>query len=754
MTTTSWNNPVSSYWTNIADWSAGVPTASDDVIINANGTYTVTLSLPHTANSLTIDNTGATFLEDSNGSLTTSGALTLDAGTAILDGTNSFGGSTRLVGGTLEIGNGAALGSAGLTIYGGTLVGTASETISNSITASGAFTFGAASGDTVTLAGQTVLDMNGGGTIAFGRTGNNGVLVWDPASLGVAHGGVGFGVYVNAGILRDGNGSLTELLGAAQTVKVAEGAKIDIYGNAETINNLNGSGTIISSVDAGELTIVGGKFSGVVRGTFTLATDGATFLSGTFAPTGGTAIDDNASLILSTGGAIKNGLTIGDGATLSWEGGTVQGRIVDNGHLNILHSGSTALNNRISGTGSLFFENGTLSIDRANTYSGGTIVENAVLTVGNSSALGSGSLNLENSTLTATESESISNPLILAAQTTATFLASHGTMLTLNTGAGWNIAADTVTFGSSTSDGVIVWHTPADSFHTFGGVEIAGGTLRAGDSNFQTLFRSDSDPSTKIDAGATLDVAGFATRIFNISGNGTIENSGATTTVTLANGNFLGEIVGPVTLDVSGGVTLSGDAANYAAINLLAKAQLHLESASSSNIVLSADGSERMTFDDAFDFTGTITGFDATDRLFIPAFDSTNPSVQYNGDTTGGTLTLSSFKGSVHIAMKGDYTNGSFVIGGTHRVPFIVFVPTPAASVTPRPADTFNLNALSVTHAASEAFAPHLHSGHSGNEIAPAHDVTEVLHTYGFGPDHFAHQLYVHEHALTAEALL
>src|SRR5215831_14664024 len=40
---TSWTNPTGGLWSNPANWSAGVPGASDQALITLAGTYTVTL---------------------------------------------------------------------------------------------------------------------------------------------------------------------------------------------------------------------------------------------------------------------------------------------------------------------------------------------------------------------------------------------------------------------------------------------------------------------------------------------------------------------------------------------------------------------------------------------------------------------------------------------------------------------------------------------------------------------------------------
>ncbi len=61
---------VSGNWNNAADWSAGVPTPGTDAILNASGTYTITISSADTARSVSMDAANATlFRKTAGGSL-------------------------------------------------------------------------------------------------------------------------------------------------------------------------------------------------------------------------------------------------------------------------------------------------------------------------------------------------------------------------------------------------------------------------------------------------------------------------------------------------------------------------------------------------------------------------------------------------------------------------------------------------------------------------------------------------------------
>jgi hypothetical protein len=98
MSSISWAGAVSGDWATGANWSGGVvPGANDDVTIALNGAFTVDITTPVSAKTLTLNNPGATVLD--TGSLTLTGALTLTAGTF------NLGTGGAIVGGTI-VGNG------------------------------------------------------------------------------------------------------------------------------------------------------------------------------------------------------------------------------------------------------------------------------------------------------------------------------------------------------------------------------------------------------------------------------------------------------------------------------------------------------------------------------------------------------------------------------------------------------------------------------------------------------------------------
>ena len=136
MTAISWKNAVSGDWNNASNWSTTVPTLTDDVTVSISGAYFSSRSAaPISRKSLTF-NSSAAALYENGGSLTMSGALTVDSGFVSLNEANTIG-SVALAGGTLAFGNGGALGAGAVTVSGGDLLGTANETITNDLIFSG-----------------------------------------------------------------------------------------------------------------------------------------------------------------------------------------------------------------------------------------------------------------------------------------------------------------------------------------------------------------------------------------------------------------------------------------------------------------------------------------------------------------------------------------------------------------------------------------------------------------------------------------
>jgi hypothetical protein len=104
-------------WTNSTDWTGGkAPGAADAAIIDAPGTYTVTVTGPDAVGSVRLDDPGATLDITGTGTLSVSGSTVVQSGTLEIDPSGLLEN-----GGTLTVKSGGTLNLNG-TVQGGTLV--------------------------------------------------------------------------------------------------------------------------------------------------------------------------------------------------------------------------------------------------------------------------------------------------------------------------------------------------------------------------------------------------------------------------------------------------------------------------------------------------------------------------------------------------------------------------------------------------------------------------------------------------------
>ena len=113
-------------------------------------------------------------------------------------------------------------------------------------------------------------------------------------------------------------------------------------------------------------------------------------------------------------------------------------------------------------------------------------------------------------------------------------------------------------FGSE-QDGTVLWHTSnngSSSTSPFLAVHVQAGTLKDGDGELSFLL--DNAARTTIDAGATIDLAGFDTTIAGSDGRRRGHRQRRPATLTLDAANFSGTISGALSLVFNGDASLSG----------------------------------------------------------------------------------------------------------------------------------------------------------------------------------------------------
>jgi len=637
-----WKTAASGDWNTASNWTEGLPGSNaDGVIIGPAGTYTVTLSgAGSSALSLLMIAAGATFSETSAGTLNLGDELILQAGTAILRNANTIANGVNLQGGLLEASNAGALGSAAFNISGGEFVGLTTETVANRLVTSGDFTIAAAAGKTLTLGTATAWSLSTDSTVNFGDATNKGTVVWYTRPGSSLAGSHPYPVEVHGGTLKAGDSEFRFLVNNAGNIIVDSGATIDVNGFSTSIKNLTGQGVVTDSGPANNLVIHGAGFAGAITGPLVLEFGGDVVLSGTNTYTGGTTIDAGANLGLGA-----------DGTT-----GSIVGNIVDNGALFIQRSNTVTLDNAILGTGELRqVGGGTTIINHANSYSGGTTLSAGKLQIGNGGAFGTAGLTVHGGELVGSASETVANKLIMSGN--FTIAAATGKVLTLDSTSAWTLASgSTVNFGDATNKGTVVWSSPIGS--TIGSTistEVHGGTLKAGDSEFNLLIMQSS--ALTVDVGATIDTNGFDTTVINLQGHGVVTNSGAAAMLQIGDSNFAGQINGALSLMVNGTVTLSGGGNFTGGVSITPGSTLNLAGTTPRTVTFGGDG--MLSLSNAAHVAGTLnitTASGANDIVTGGAGDDTfafGASLQANDKVNGGA-------GTDTVTLNGSYSGLTF----------------------------------------------------------------------------------------------
>jgi len=432
MANINWLYDIGGDWSFSQDWSDNsVPGAGDDVSISANGNryYSVTITVPETADSLMISSVHATVVDSSQ--FTVGSALDVYRGSFLLDdgGSVQGGAITAAKGGFFSrslFANGSvdqSLASGG-TLSGVTFQGTlnlsqswSALTITNGITFAGALGRGRATIDLhgganqssiLRVAGSTTLNNV---TIDIGNDGNNGtngLLNYDPSGTGailtlgpkVTINQLGFNAVLGSsdqtgdGIINDGtiNANFSGGVFTIDATNFTNSHKITVS-NGDTLR-LSGaiSATLIKTIaNSGGFVSIDGTVTG---GTITSATGGigseSLLATGSVDQTlasGGTlsGVTFRGELNLSPNWAaltIANGITFraasGAGpATIDFHGGDDQSSILnvtgtttlDNVTIDIGHDGNSGtnelLNDDPSGSGAVLTLGRTVTIDQS-----------------------------------------------------------------------------------------------------------------------------------------------------------------------------------------------------------------------------------------------------------------------------------------------------------------------------------------------------------------------------------------------------
>jgi hypothetical protein len=114
MTTIHWIGQFGN-WTTTSDWNPNqIPGATDDAVIDASGSYTVSISTPITVNSITVNDTSATLSVNDPGQTPTVAGDLSNSGSLLVDTNGGQGGTSLSIGGTLTNSNFTQIGNSSL----------------------------------------------------------------------------------------------------------------------------------------------------------------------------------------------------------------------------------------------------------------------------------------------------------------------------------------------------------------------------------------------------------------------------------------------------------------------------------------------------------------------------------------------------------------------------------------------------------------------------------------------------------------
>jgi outer membrane autotransporter protein len=562
-----WTGTTSSDWFTSTNWSAGIPTSTTDVNINAAGFSPNLTAAGAVANNLFIGSTSPnTFTINTGGALHSANAYIgyASSGTAVVNGPNATWNNDGLLA-ISDLSN----SSATLDITAGGIINTGSATIGSQALASGTAVLSGA-GSAWNITNTLYVGENGVGTLVVGNaaavTSGTSYIGYGSASTGfVSIDGVGTswrnsGDLIvsnssssgeldisNGGLVTDVNGVIANNAGSSGIVSVTDAGTVWNNNNSLTIGNAGAGSLTLSTnaaVNVGGLGLVNiganstlnigaaAGSSAAQSGAFTAATvqlngngmivfnhtDSNYIFNSAIGGTGSVLQDGAGSTILNGANSYTGGTLVSAG-TLQGTTSGLQGNIVNNSHVVFDQTSTGIFSGTLSGSGDLTKNNvGTVIFTNANTHLGNTTINAGVLQINAENNLGNGSTLIfgtdpNNPTATralaTTRSFSLQRDVVL--NNDATFSPQGtSTVLTLNSisGSGSFLKSGT---------GVVLLANPVGYS---GNTTVQQGILRAGTTNVLV-----ASPTLQVASSGEFDENGFAQRVNNLINNGVVSVS-------------------------------------------------------------------------------------------------------------------------------------------------------------------------------------------------------------------------------------
>ncbi|MGC4013513.1 MAG: autotransporter-associated beta strand repeat-containing protein [Luteolibacter sp.] len=611
----------------------------DDTATNFSPTLAVT-TLP---GSTTFNNSTNAYTLTGAGAIGGGGTLTKSGtGTVTLSTANTFSGGSQLNAGRVRAGSASPLGTGTITFSGGTLSSdsTTARTLTNAWSSGGLGGLGDAT-DT------GALTISGAGTLTGNATFN---VLSTSASTQVL-----------SGVITDGANSysLTKT-GATGSMQLSAA---NTYDGGTFINEGRLTASNIASYGTGAVTIAStGQAYLTASGTFTNPMS--------IAGTGYVESAGNLGAIRFTANTVSSAITLTADARITAYGssGTLSGVIGESGGARVLELGGTFAG---ATTG------GTLTVSGANTYTGGTLVTNALINMNNSAAFGTGPVTLTGAAttgrITLANGVTLSNALTLG---TNVGTSGRGSIELAATSATATLSGPITVNAGVTAGGHLL--TDASSTLTISGaitsastpiVQRAGNVILSGGGSYTSYqitgltkigavngMATNATPSIGVSAAGTLDLNGFnqtlgglakSTNGATVTNNGanpsvlTISYTGTTNTYdgTVVNGTSAISLVktGTGTFAVTGANTFTGGTTISAGVVQVGGAAGALGTGAvvnNSSLILARTAAG--SFANAISGTGSVTQSGT-------GITTLTGALSYTGDTivTSGTLSIS-----------------------------------------------------------------------------------------------------------------